>query len=48
MKKCMFVCAAIAWALAMAPGTAAQDLKEKLAAAKESAGRNAKAVLRKF
>jgi len=44
MKKCMFVCAAIAWALAMAPGTAAQDLKEKLAAAKESAARNAKAM----
>ena len=42
MKKSVFVCAVIAWALIATPHTAAQDLKERLAAAKEAAARNAK------
>jgi hypothetical protein len=44
MKKCVIAFAIVAFALVASRPAAAQDLKEKLAAAKEAAGRNAQAL----
>jgi hypothetical protein len=44
MKKCVFLLAVAAFALVASQPSATQDLKEKLAAAKEAAANNAKAM----